>query len=455
MQHDLGAGDGLVDTADLGEVVAGGKPGLRVVDHHLGAGGVQLVGHGERGGVPGVVGAGFEGRAEHGDPDPGDVAAELLDGQLGELGALARVDRLDRLDQLGQDTDLQLLGANGQRPDVLRQAAAAETESGVQELPTDPLVVAEGIGQQHHVAPGGLAHLGHRVDEADLGGQERVRRGLDQLGGGEVAADHGGRLGERDGVHLLEHLQGPGALHPEHEAVRAEGVLDGETLAQELGVPGDLDAVTGRRQGAQPLLELQGRADRDGRLADHQGRSGEQRRQAVDRRLQLAQIGGTVGTGRSAQGQEVHVGPVGDHPVVGGEAEPTGTGVPGQQRFQTDLEDGGAAGGQDGDPLGVDVDPHHLVPDLGHARRMGGPEVAGADDTHPQSHRPTLSPSRVPSVRRSRAAAAGDGPCAGPRARTAAARPPACPAPAPWPAGRPRPCRGPTWSAGGRPARRC
>ena len=133
------------------------------------------------------------------------------------------------------------LGANGQRPDVLRQAAAAETESGVEELPTDPLVVAEGIGQQHHVAAGGLAHLRHRVDEADLGGQERVRRGLDQLRGGEVAADDGRRLGQRDGVHLLEDLQGAGALHPEHEPVRAKGVLDGEALAQELGVPGDLD----------------------------------------------------------------------------------------------------------------------------------------------------------------------------------------------------------------------
>ena len=31
-----------------------------------------------------------------------------------------------------------------------------------------------------------LAHLGHRVDERDLGGQERVGRDLDQLGGGEV-----------------------------------------------------------------------------------------------------------------------------------------------------------------------------------------------------------------------------------------------------------------------------
>ena len=41
----------------------------------------------------------------------------------------------------------------------------------------------------HDIAVGGLADLGHRVDEGDLGGQEGVRGGLHQLGGREVG-DH-------------------------------------------------------------------------------------------------------------------------------------------------------------------------------------------------------------------------------------------------------------------------
>ncbi len=45
------------------------------------------------------------------------------------------------------------------------------------------------VGQRDDVGAGRLAHLGHRVDEGDLGGQERVRRRLDQLGRGEVGDD--------------------------------------------------------------------------------------------------------------------------------------------------------------------------------------------------------------------------------------------------------------------------
>ena len=107
-----------------------------------------------------------------------------------------------------QHVDAELVGPDGQRRDVLGQAAAAEAEPGVEELAADPLVVADRVGQQGHVAAGRLAHLGHRVDEADLGGQERVRGDLDQLGGGDVAADDRGAVGERDLVDLLQDLQG-------------------------------------------------------------------------------------------------------------------------------------------------------------------------------------------------------------------------------------------------------
>ena len=69
------------------------------------------------------------------------------------------------------------------------QAAAAEAEAGVEELPADPGVVADRVGQLRDVGAGRLAQLGHRVDERDLGGQERVGGGLDQLGRGVVGDD--------------------------------------------------------------------------------------------------------------------------------------------------------------------------------------------------------------------------------------------------------------------------
>ncbi len=124
------------------------------------------------------------------------------------LGPLAVVDRLDRPDQVAEHPDPELVGAHRQRLDVLGQAAAAEAQPGVEELPADPLVVAERVGQLRDVAAGRLAHLGHRVDEADLGGQERVGRGLDQLRGGEVAAHHRHPVADRERVDLLQQGQG-------------------------------------------------------------------------------------------------------------------------------------------------------------------------------------------------------------------------------------------------------
>ena len=55
--------------------------------------------------------------------------------------------------------------------------------------------------------------------------------------------------------------------------------------------------------------------------------------------MQLADVGLTAGTGRGAEGEEVHVGPVRDLAVVGGETEPAGLRVLLQQWFQPVLED--------------------------------------------------------------------------------------------------------------------
>ena len=57
-------------------------------------------------------------------------------------------------------------------------------------------------------APGGLAHLGHRVDERDLGGQEGVRRDLDQLGRLQVHDQRGHTVGQRHRVDVAQPLGG-------------------------------------------------------------------------------------------------------------------------------------------------------------------------------------------------------------------------------------------------------
>ena len=120
VQHHLGAEQRLLDAGHLGEALARWQSGLRVIDPYVGTAGVQLIGHGQRGGVAGVVGAGLERRPEHRDPLAGHIPACLVDCQLGELGPLAGVDRLDGADEVAEHVDAELVGTDGQRGDVLR-----------------------------------------------------------------------------------------------------------------------------------------------------------------------------------------------------------------------------------------------------------------------------------------------------------------------------------------------
>ena len=102
-------------------------------------------------------------------------------------------------------------------------------------------------------APVDLAHLGHRVDEGDLGGQEGVRGHLDQLGGREVGDHDRGAGVDQRRVDLAQHLLGAArSATPSTSRSGSQGVLDGEALAQELRVPGQHGVGAGRRELGQP-----------------------------------------------------------------------------------------------------------------------------------------------------------------------------------------------------------
>ena len=130
--------------------------------------------------------------------------------------------------------------------------------------------------RRRDVGAGGLAQLGHGVDERDLGGEEGVGRDLDQLGGGEVGDETRRALGDRRRVHLVEQRHRPVAVDAGRDAVDetvgVQRVVDRVALAQELGVPGQQGTGVGVGQGrGEPF----GGADRDGRLADDQVALGE------------------------------------------------------------------------------------------------------------------------------------------------------------------------------------
>ena len=186
------------------EALGGVGQGLGIGDRHHGALQLQLRGGAQRGGVPDVVAFGLEGRAQDGDPLAQQGPAAEFPRELHHPGPAPHVDGVHLAQESQRLVGAQLAGAGHERTDVLGQAAAAETDAGVQELPADPLVEPDRIGQPGDVGAGGFTDLGHGVDEGNLGGEERVGGRLHQFGRGVVRHQPGCSARERGLVDLVQ-----------------------------------------------------------------------------------------------------------------------------------------------------------------------------------------------------------------------------------------------------------
>ena len=80
--------------------------------------------------------------------------------------------------------------------------------------------MSEGLSQHGHVGSRRVADLGHRVDEADLRGEEGVGSDFDELRRGEAVDDDGGAGVEDRSVRLVEGVAATeGAIGVGREAV--------------------------------------------------------------------------------------------------------------------------------------------------------------------------------------------------------------------------------------------
>src|SRR5664280_2971776 len=166
VQHQVGTLDRrqcAVAVAQLRVLHPGLLHGHRVVDRHRGAPALDRGGNIERRAVPDVIGVGLERRPEDGDLHPTEGPANQLGREVNHARPAAHIDRVDLLEERQRLVDAELAGPGHERPDVLGQAPTAETETGVQEAPTDPVVVRQRLGQRDHVRPGRLADFGHGV----------------------------------------------------------------------------------------------------------------------------------------------------------------------------------------------------------------------------------------------------------------------------------------------------
>ena len=151
---------------------------------------------------------------------------------------------------------------------VLLEARAAESDGGLEEAATDPVVLADGAADLRHIGAGGLAQCRDGVDGRHALGEEGVGHELGQLGrpqvGGQdvlrvdpVGVDAGELLGGGDALGIL--------LAADEDAVGLHEVVDGGTLGEELRIGQylELEALLVDLEDAADGL---GRADGDGRL---------------------------------------------------------------------------------------------------------------------------------------------------------------------------------------------
>ena len=355
----------------------------------------QAVADGQARRIPDVVAVRLERHAEDRHARARQRAPGHGPGQRDDPLPPALIDRVHRGEQADHRVDAEVGGRRPERPDVLRQAPAAEPEPRRQEPPADPGVVPERLGQRHHVGARRLADLSHGVDERDLGRQERVRRHLDQLGRLQVHDQQRDPGRQRRGVDLPQQGLGARRGHPEHDAVGGEAVLHGEPLAQELRIPGQLDPLAGRRGRAHPAHHLPGRPDRDGRLPHDQALRrqvrGERARGGVDE----AEVGLAGLALRRADAQEVDLPELRHLGERHGEAESAGVQVLPEQRFQAGFEERCLALRGLGDLVVVYVDGQHFVAEVRHADGVGQAEVSGSDDGDPGQRGAPLGRSRL------------------------------------------------------------
>ena len=392
----MGVADRLLDGVahvELRLPLAQQVPGRGVDDGELGPPRPQPPGDVQGRRVAEVVGVGLERDAQHRHLLAGQPPAHGLLRERDRMIAAAPVDGVHLAQEREGLVDAQLPGPGHERPDVLGEAAAAEPDAGLEELLPDPVVVADGLGQPGHVPAGRVTQLGHRVDERDLRGEERVGGHLHQLGRRVVRHHQRGALAQRDGVALVEDLLRDGAAgevvrQPVDQAVRVEGVGHRVALAEKLGVPRQEQVLA---RGRQRLLDLLRGADGDGRLARHQHRPATRGHLGV---LDNGRDGGPhVGHVRAqpafelrradADEVDLRVAGVGG---IGGEAEPPGPDVAGKEGGEVRLVERGLPLRQQRHLGLVDVQTHDVVAELGHACRVHGPEVAASD--HRDSHGP-------------------------------------------------------------------
>ena len=228
-----------------------------------------------------------------------------------------------------------VLGHGDEGAQIFRQAGATEAEARVHEIAADPVIQADAPRNRRDIDAKRLAQIGHNIDERDLGGEEGVRRLLDEFRR-RHAREHD-RAVEVRLVEVEQERPRAGTVRADDDAVGLKKVADRRALAEEFRIARDLELVLWPGQASNGPVDPPGGAGGNGALLDDELVAVKQRRDRAGDLLDLSKVGTPVVSWRRAHADEDDVG--GADRLLGPcrEMEPAGVEVRGQQFRQTRL----------------------------------------------------------------------------------------------------------------------
>jgi len=331
-----------------------------------------------------VVGTGLEGEAPHRDRPAVHVAPKVVGRLHGEAAALLVV----HVEHGVENAEVVpfLPPFPRQRLYVLREAAAAEADAGVEEVRPDAVVLADAEPHLIHIRPHPLAHVRNLIHERDARGEERVGGVLDHLRRALIDDQDGVPLAHERLVEPLHDVGGLVAGGANHHAVRLHEVVHRSALAQELGIRDHVHLLFFFEP---PLrhrpLDSIGRADGNGALVydDAVARVvlGSDQVGHIPRSLHhVREIRRPVVAWRGGQRHEDDLRRLDGLRQVGGEVQPTLPAVPGEVVLQVRLVDGQLPIPELLYLLLVYVHTGHLIAHFGKASATHKPDVPGSDN---------------------------------------------------------------------------
>ena len=262
-------------------------------------------------------------------------------------------------------------GGAGQGLDVFREAGAAVTAAGIDEVVADTGVGTDTAAHFLDIRAQALGQVGHFVHEADLGGQHGVGGVLGQLGGTDIHEDHPVVAAVERVVNFAQQVGGLFAVGAHHNPVRLHEVVDGRPFFQEFRV-GDhikiqLQAAV-VQLGTNRGFHLVARANRYGGFVHHHLVIIHVLADGLGHGQHVLQVGRAVFVRRCAHGDELQGAVLDGFLGIGGKGQAAGFNRMLHDVIQARLVNGDLAVLQLFDFALVDIHAQHVVP---HVRQAG------------------------------------------------------------------------------------